>query len=210
VARQTLELTIKNDPYPRLVINSVNAANKPITGACFDIYLDAGSALGAKKVSNQCDDSDKVADGTTSKRLEPGRYVAREITPPPDYAKSPDFKFTIVADTDLVLTLQHQLAGTLSISTQDRAALVLPGACYELWTKQADGTKGVLVAKGCDKDAAVPGSTDNGVTLLTALPPGTFILSQSFAPAGHIRAADRSVTVIGGQTTPVTVTNDKI
>jgi uncharacterized surface anchored protein len=210
VARQTLELTIKNDPYPRLVINSVDAANKPLAGACFDIYVDAGTTLGAKKVSKLCDKADSLDDGTTTKRLEPGRYVAREITPPVGYAKASDIKFTIVADTDLVLKLQHQIAGVLLVNTRDRASLVLNGACYELWTRLENGAKGVLVAKACDLDSSDSTTKLDGTTRLAALPPGTYVLSQSFATSGYQKAPDRAVTVVGGADTTVLVVNDKL
>lgn len=210
VARQTTKVTIKNEPYPRLLINSVNAANDPLVGACFDLYVDDGDKLGKKLETKRCDDIDGFDDGSTTKRLPPGRYVAIEVTAPAGYAKTPQFKFTIETGKDLSIKLQHQIAGEIKIATKDRAAVVLKGACYELWTRTSAGAKGVLVDRACDKNPDDRTSALDGTVRLFALPPGVYILSESFAPTGYAKPADRTVTVVGGQTLELTSTHDKV
>lgn len=206
VAGQVADLTVKHKPYPRFVINKVNEKNQPLAGACFDIYIDLGTEkLGDRVRYKLCDDSDKILDGTILTRLKPGRYVGRETVAPDRYALAPDFKFTIQENTDFEMTLQDQLAGELLISTQDPGGLALNAACYELWTKRDDGQKGVMIAKACDKDAGDSTSRLDGVVRLFQLPPGVYILSQSFPPVGFKRASDREVTVEGGVVKTLTV-----
>lgn len=211
-ARATLALSVANVPYPKLVIIKVDEANKPLNGACFALYQDVGTvAFGPQVVTGLCDDPDAAKqDASTEKRLKPGRYIAQETVAPAGYAIAPAFEFTIFDNTDVTITLQDQLAGKLTIATRDRALLALTGACYELWTKTSDGQKGVLVTKRCDDLSTTTGDGSiDGYTKFVALVPGVYIVSESFPPAGYLRAEDRSVTIVGRVDTSISITNDK-
>jgi pimeloyl-ACP methyl ester carboxylesterase len=74
-------------------VSSVGPNQQPLTGACFQIYVDAdgdGTYTDADYYNGACDVDDQVIDGIVQFAVTPGRYVLQNTEPPAGYARAPD------------------------------------------------------------------------------------------------------------------------
>ena len=90
-------------------------------------------------------------------------------------------------------------------TNSDRSVL-LPGACFDVYTDAGGGALGRYVETQCDQYDAAP---NNGKVLFPALAPGSYVLVESRSPEGYALSAKRTFSVTAGQTYRTTVTNSR-
>jgi uncharacterized surface anchored protein len=214
--RQTTAVTVVSTLHPKVVIMLSTTSGDPVTSSCYDIHaaMPDGSA-GDRLRRDICDDEapttpgDPSEDGMTTVYLAPGRYVVRQTKLLAEFAFVTDTLVTVAeGQTEVTVTLTAELAATILLTTRNRAGTALTGACYEVWTVKPEGGRDIMVRKACDKETSQTGSTLDGAVKLERLPPGDYIVVESFAPAGYSRVNDFPVTVGPGETLRQDVTND--
>ncbi len=200
VLLQDNPVTIVDEPWPVLTIIKVDDENKPLSGACFYLYVNNGGQRGTKMIgSGVCG-----LTGVMKMKERPGSYLLAEETAPTGFIPGPDIPVTLVRGQNPTMTVQNFPSGTVrvkNISSLDGQPL--KSACWELWTNN-NGSRGTKVPGKlfCD---AVNGA--DGTTNVEWIP-GTYILAQSSAPKNHYVAPDTIITIIGRDTHDVTVTNE--
>jgi pimeloyl-ACP methyl ester carboxylesterase len=77
---------------PILTVHRLDADGRPLAGACFQIYADAGSGARGEFRGGACDtDGDGADDGAIPfPPMPPGNYVLEEVRPPAGLTPSPD------------------------------------------------------------------------------------------------------------------------
>lgn len=177
-------LNITNDKSPSITINKyeINTQNY-VSGAKLEIWKD----------------NEKVAETITGESswilsLEDGTYVLKETETPKGYLKADDITFTVDGVSQTITMYDDYTK--VSISKQDLTSKTeLPGASMKL-TKQ-DGTV---------VDEWVSGTTPHEIDKLE---PGTYILTETTAPDGYLKAESITFTVeANGEVQTVTMYDD--
>lgn len=189
----------------KLVIYTANAAGARLPGACYRIHQDAGNGvLGAYVTGmSQCDHHDATPDDghVEFSGLPAGNYVLLESRAPSGYYLAAKWRFHISAGQRLPKTIVNDPGGSqLAITTTSVSGAILTGACFNalvsIGSNQWEGR-----ASACDNYDAI-----NGVSIISGLRPGTYLLSESQAPSGYLGAANTTLTIpSGGGTVKVTV-----
>ncbi|CAA9546350.1 MAG: internalin, putative [uncultured Thermomicrobiales bacterium] len=199
------ELDFVNAPAAGSVQIAVTGENDAaLGGACF--------SLTGAQTYEICDDGDDAADAATGaillQNVGPGDYAFAETQTPADHEPAAERTVTVADGETTAFTVAHEPTpvepetGEVEITVLDSAddgANRVPGACFGL----ADG---IEVAAVCD-DAAEDGNAEAGVVRLLKVPVGTYAVTQTRIPTGFTAAAAQDVTVVGGETSGVTVVN---
>ncbi len=108
------------DPLSAAVVHRVGSEDEPLTGSCFQIYLDAGGGERGDYRGGACDaDFDGDENGVIILTgLEPGDYVLQEIDPPAGIEAAPDQQLTVIG------TASHITIKTLEIDPENEAIVV--------------------------------------------------------------------------------------
>ncbi|MDQ2683240.1 MAG: SpaA isopeptide-forming pilin-related protein, partial [Chloroflexota bacterium] len=157
-----------------------------LPGACFVLFW-------SDQAREECDWWDGKNDGRTFfADLAPGTYTILEHHAPSGYQVGKRTTFTKSDNTFKRLRFTQVPGGVrLTVKTvKGTSSTVLPGACYGLY-KQTTGQWWPSVAFWCDES---DGSFD-GLTFLDGIKAGTYLLAQTYAPAGYALAKDRLVTI---------------
>ena len=89
-------------------------------------------------------------------------------------------------------------------STNSDKSLIVPGACFDVFTDTGGGALGAFVAEYCDR---YDGTPNNGKVLFPALNPGAYVLLEIRSPDGYALAPKWRFSVAAGQTLRRTVTH---
>jgi uncharacterized surface anchored protein len=193
-------ITIVNEPWPTLTITKLDDVDEPLTGACFELYVNNGGQRGSKMVLSAA-----CATGNIIKIKErPGSYLLVESVTPPGFAPGPDISVTFVRGQDSTLTVKNLPSGTITVKNVDLAnGEPLKGACFELWTND-NGVRGTRISgtNRCDALTGVDGTTK------VDWAPGTYVLVQSIVPPSYFPAPDTVVTIVAREVSEVTVANE--
>ena len=172
-------------PTGTVEIRKLNASSQPLPGACFSVFVNAGSAALGRWVAGGCDDFDaNPLDGKlTLSGLPPGNYVLVEDQAPDGFSLAKKRTFAIVAGTTKVLTVKDTAGGsTLYAIARDEKDKAIPGMCFEIYTRLSNNVVGEYVAGSCDDFDGL-----DGVTALRGLNKGKYYLWESFVVQGYIR-----------------------
>ena len=170
------------------VVHRIGSEDEPLTGSCFQIYLDAGGGERGDYRGGACDaDIDGDENGViilTS--LEPGDYVLQEIDPPAGIEAAPDQELTVIG------TASHITIKTLAIVPENESIVI---QMDELNGSGMSGTA-TLTAKGRTTEVLVEitGATGNHPIHVHY---GTCDqLGEVAYPLTNIGADGRSLTII--------------
>lgn len=93
--------------------------------------------------------------------------------------------------------------GSLNVFKKNSAGVRLPNACFGLFAKRDNGQRGTFVRYVCDGyDSVVDGKTS-----FTGLAGGAYLVAEMWAPVGYSIGPDKSVTIVDGARTQVSVTD---
>ncbi|GIW04699.1 MAG: hypothetical protein KatS3mg059_1319 [Thermomicrobiales bacterium] len=195
-------VTVVNTPSPgtgALRVVKVNRFDQSITGACFQLFTDAGDGARGDLVLERCDAHD-VSDGSTVfPAVEPGDYVVGESIAPGGYRPADDVRASVIAEhttrVDVIDELQSGL-GLLEIHKVDGEGVPLPGGCFTVFTDAGDGTPGSYIHDAC-----------GGPTFSLFLSPGAYIVLEEAPPSGYVGSAGQLAQVEEGRLTSLTFVN---
>jgi Prealbumin-like fold domain len=193
-------VTIIDEPWPTLIITKLDDQDKPLTGACFELYENNGGQRGNKVIG-----TGSCGIGNIIKiKYRPGNYLVSEYIAPQGFAPGPDVPITLVRGEDLPITIRNSPSGILNVKNiSSLDGQPLKGACFELWTNN-NGSRGTKIqgALNCDAETGADGTT------VMKWVPGTFILVQYLVPKDHYPSPDTIVTIVGRETNEVTISNE--
>jgi len=182
-----------------------------VPGGCFDLYDDSdGDGVFDDAVdlfrTRGCDGGIfQRGDGvTTFGAWEPGAYLVVDSSPPVGFRRAAPLAVTIAAGAN-VATVFHESPGVL-VTTYgaDTGADPLPGACYDIYTADADGVPVDYAASACDWD---DGQSDG--TTRSYVAPGAHVLVKSnnwSPPDGYLPTVNRPFAVAEGAVTEFDIT----
>jgi len=191
-------------PTTKAVIRKQSETERPLTGACFEVYrAKSGGGRGEIAQKNTCDNADGKSDAYLTFNLPPADFILVETKPPGGYLKGADKPFTISAGLDTDLTVTNVLGGSVRVTTIDETGQNEnpTGACYTVWSSSAKTKK---LGTGCDSN---DGESD-GKTTISGLPSGTHYLQQSTIPWGYFSGENFEVEVTIHSTTNVDYFNE--
>ncbi|MGC4106296.1 MAG: SpaA isopeptide-forming pilin-related protein [Thermomicrobiales bacterium] len=196
------QIEVRLDPIPatsELTVHKVDEGGKALPGACFALQQN-GTTL-----QTICDATDSTpGDGTVVfTALTTGTYQLIETkSPSPNYQPSDPITVTIVGGTNQDLNVTNTLRrGRVVVWKVDAsdANKLLTGACFRL--SNNDHTYGPF----CDGDDG----TVDGRIWFNGVVPGDYTLTETVAPTGYQKAADRQVSVAPGASVRVNVADQK-
>ena len=200
VLMQDNMVTIVDEPWPTLTIIKLDNEDKPLKGACFELYVNNGGQRGAKRGgTTNCgvDNIIKIND-------QPGDYLLVESTVPQGFAPSPDIPVTFVRGEDITLEVRNLPAGKLK-GPRNHGYRRWPSAqCLLRTCGQITTACAAQRFKERQRDAL--DGVDGTTTVEWAT--GTYVLVQSIKPQDHYFAPDTVVTFVNGETHEVTVLNE--
>ncbi|HET8522252.1 MAG TPA: SpaA isopeptide-forming pilin-related protein, partial [Thermomicrobiales bacterium] len=215
VAGETTELTFQDEPGGQtLRIHKVDGDGKPLTSSCFQVRIVNGDGTTGEAVAGGCDSFDGANDGlVTLAGLNPGDYLLEETYTPDGYVKADDVPFTIVAGSDLDLTVTNSSGGavqygSLIIKKVDENGNPLPGACFALFASTGDQSQ--PITSKCDGSNTDTDGENNGSVPYLNNVRGTFLVRETQAPSGYTAAADQTVTINAGETVIITFVDSPI
>jgi probable HAF family extracellular repeat protein len=117
-----------------LLVETVDQSGKPLPGACYQVYEDAGNGARGSFRGGACDLADGADDGvTTVAPLPAGDYLAEQWQGPPGYKPVADTPVTVQGlGTDLTVTNEPALAVSAGLEA-------LGGASSEAFAVNANG-----------------------------------------------------------------------
>ncbi len=196
-ANRRSDVTFQNTALPpppergNLTIAKVDEGQQPLAGACFALLQ--GEATIAGPI---CDATDGANDGTIGfEGIGVGDYQLREtVRPAAGYEPIADSAVTIRLNETTQLTVTNRLRpGRVTVRKTDTGGNPLQNACFDL---QKDGVGAICT------DAA-------GLATFKGLPPATYRLTETQAPAGFLAAPPVPTIVVNpGATTTVDVVDE--
>jgi uncharacterized surface anchored protein len=179
--------TATNQAANSLLFRTVSSSGTLLPGACFALYFAEGSPAGSA-----CDGDDGSFDGRTYfTKVEPGEFSAVEYRAPAGFRVGKTFSFT-KGSSQRTLNVTQVTGGTsLKLTTfKGTTSSRLTGACYVVY-RLITSTSGVLAAFACDSS---DGALD-GVTTITGLVRGSYVVQQTTTHIGYRTPADQRVTI---------------
>ncbi|MGN6482934.1 MAG: MSCRAMM family protein, partial [Thermomicrobiales bacterium] len=192
------QIEVRLDPIPatsELTVHKVDESGKALPNACFALQQNGAT------IETICDATDSgPGDGTVVfTGLATGSYTLVETkSPSPNYQPSDPISVTIVGGTNQDITVTNTLRrGRVVVWKVDAADAnkLLTGACFRL--SNDAHTYGPF----CDGDDG----TVDGRIWFNGVVPGDYTLTETVAPAGYQKAADRTVSVAPGASVRVNV-----
>jgi uncharacterized surface anchored protein len=174
-------------------IKKVDSSGNPLSGSCFEVYLDAGSGRLGAIVGETCDKYDTDPDNGTLRvnGLKAGAYVLVESRAPAGYALAAPIRFGVTSGQTKTITVTNYRGGsTLNVTATAGFGKTTPGACFELYKDVGDGRIGAYVASSCDDYDGF-----DAVTSFIGLRAGDYVIREWFVPLGYIRGVDLPVTI---------------
>jgi uncharacterized surface anchored protein len=197
----TAEVTVQFVPKGTIVIHKRTADNQPLAGACFSAYTDEGGGQHSDfAVGGRCDYDDGAGDGLITFPAPPGNLVVVEDQTPYGYVAAPPIQVTIASQQTVELTVVDPLASTLVISVTDLWGTPFAPACIELFSTNADGTRGSSAGVGCTYHFGEFNKVRFG-----PLQPGRYLISGSSVNTGMHLDADVPVDIGLSETVDLTV-----
>jgi hypothetical protein len=193
----------------RLTVKKTNAdGTKVLTGACWELYTDAGNGTLGNFVAAYCDLYDATPNNgrTVFPALNAGNYVLLETLSPNGYVIGKPRTLSLSAGQSRGMTVKDAAGGTrLKVVKQDQNGQTLLGACFFVYAN-VGGEVGNYVSAGCDDYGAV-----DGATYLGSLAPGAYFLWEAYVPTGYVRAPLTPFAVSKSQATKtITVRNTPV
>ncbi|MFL5758535.1 MAG: collagen binding domain-containing protein [Thermomicrobiales bacterium] len=189
-----------------LLVHKVNAADEPLSGACFDLYTDGGDGTPSTYLTGTCDWYDGSNDGAISFGYATGNLVVVETQPPAGFLFAPHQSVHVDYGQTAEIWVVDPAGATIAITKVDPARTLLPHACFDLYIDAGGGTLGDYRGSTCDWD----NGEDDGRLTFSGLESGNYVLVETQAPVGYLKAPATLVAgVVAGQTTDVTITDPK-
>lgn len=200
------------------IVVTDNESGDPIAGTCYTLtgpltygpVCDNGGTASAAFFANSAaltlqpavQDADPAVGVILIEDVATGDYILTQTEAPDGVEPFGEAAVTVQEDQISEVEVQNvpvaPETGTVEITSQDAGGDPLAGACFGL--AGADGSGDVEPV--CDGDGQ-DGSPDDGVITLAEVPPGTYTLTETRAPAGYVAVEDQSITVTAGETTSI-------
>ena len=170
----------------------------PLIGATLQIYhANADGSRGAKY-------GDSFVSGLTDtsfRGIPIGKYILVEEKAPEGYAVSDPVAFEVRDTAEEQTVVMYDKPITVEISKQDiTSSAEITGAQLKIWSTNSEGQKDRIYASW---------TTDGTPYRIEKMPAGSYILEESFASAGYVKAADIPFTVTAtGDIQKVTMYDD--
>jgi uncharacterized surface anchored protein len=180
-----------------------------LPGACFNLYGDGDNDQLLDPfdpyIASACDgDADGIARFDV---LGPGRYILHQTASPLGYLPAADLTLTLSAGEDAERSVTDEVGGVVITKYgSDTGETPLPGGCLTVWS-DIDGDEfwdpetDVLLNFGCSDDSGRIGFP---------LPPGHYLVVESFVPDGYAQSQPVAFTVVAGAATQVRVTDPRL
>jgi uncharacterized surface anchored protein len=190
-----------NKPYPHLFIRKIDAATgRLLAGAQFTLAKESGEVIASVT---------SLESGPVSVQIAPGVYVITETMPPEGYELNDPVR-TVHVTADGSVVLQGGAAGgsgyTVTFSNKALNSIEI--------VKRDAATKGPLadaaftVEKANGETVGSYRTDESGKILIPGLTEGTYLISETEAPAGYILSeTPKSVSVSGGKLVSVEFSN---
>ena len=213
-AGQLARATFKDDPLPgSVVVTKTDTAGRPVAGAAFTLYTNAGVVTSARTSSPGTSTGLSCAAATVVKGVAsctvsgvvPGTYWVEETTVPAGYSPAAPQQVTVLPATaaaavTFVDTPRPPTDGSVTITKTDASGAALAGAGFTLYA-DADGAPGASTGWSSSLTTVV-----GGVAAVTISPvtPGVYWVEETTVPSGYVAGAPQKVTVTAGGDVSVT------
>jgi hypothetical protein len=206
-AAQTAQVTVKNfTGGTRLSVVARDQNGVTILGACFEVWTDAGGGQFGTFVAEGCDVYDGNDGKTTLGGIRPGAYLLWQTIVPEGHVRAPVVPFTTVAgQTSKTIDLAkytNTAPDNVVLNAVDGNGTRIWGACFGLYLNQGSGQLGDFVDSRCDGDDG----WNDGRTIFTEIPPGSYVALEYWAPAGYVVGKKTTFTKAAGQARNLKVT----
>jgi len=182
-------------------VTTVDQFGASVPGACYTATSDWNTL-------SACDGDDGHDDGVTqisglydsaSLAVFGVSWSVSETTPPTGFTAAADQLAEIPSGGNAKLTFINTSSATLTVNVMDNYGHPVKGASFSL-DHAASGPAAASVVTVSDGD-------NNGSLQFTGLTPGSYVLTQTVAPAGFAKTAAQTVTITAGGANSVTVTD---
>jgi len=208
-AGQLATATFKDDPLPgSVVVTKTDAAGRPLAGAAFTLYTNAGGqgpAPGASTGSS-CSAASVVKGvaSCTFTGVVPGTYWVEETAAPAGYSAAAPKQVTVLPGTAAAVTFVDTLTppsvGAVTITKTDKSGAALAGAGFTLYA-DANGAPGASTGQSSSLTTVVGAVA---ATTIAQVAPGTYWVEETTVPSGYVAGAPQKVTVTAGGDATVT------
>ncbi len=179
-----VEVVFRNYPYGAISINKTDGDTKqPLAGAEFTVTTSSGAAVGNGRYTTDADGNILIPN------IAPGSYVVTEIKAPDGYVLTTTPQTVQIGTSGETISVNftnYQKGGLLIRKFDADSKELLAGATFKV--ERSDGT--------------VVGNTnglyttdESGLILLPALEKGTYVITETKAPAGYALSDNPSQTI---------------
>jgi uncharacterized surface anchored protein len=184
----------------RIVVTTTTTQGTLLPGACYSVYTNAGVLEPDMLVGSSCDgyETDGANGKTTVTGLTVGSYVLIQAVAPPGFKIAAPLAFTVDSAAQTVRRTVAPVHGGAAVRVVTGAAdesIIGPGACYRVYADAGGGVFGAFVTAVCDGLDGL-----DGVTTFSGIGPGNYLLWESLAPEGYLRADAMPFAIVRGQT----------
>lgn len=168
---EIIDLTAVNQPT-RVEILKVDTENQPLTGAQLQLINQQGDVVAEWTSTNEAKVFEKISHGT---------YTLKEISAPSGYQKIEDLDFEVTDMNQVVKITAVDESTHVQVLKKDPSGNLIEGAALQLLNNEGD-----VLAEWM---------TTSEANTLIGLPHGEYILRETAAPSGYVKAEDISFTV---------------